>query len=386
MHNKYWLKSLLWFGLAVTLAACGTVESHSVAATATQPAASPALPTHTPTITHTPIPPTATVTALPSATPQPLAFFSPRFLKGITPVTYQTDVCQYLFNRWSEGKAAPGTVVMPVMYHGIRKEGGSVSDNITVTEKYFKETMQHARELGFETISIEQLDNFLQSNAYIPPRSLLLIIDDRRLGTVKTHFLPILEENNWHLVMAYITGVINDKEWADVKEVLDTGFVEIQAHGFMHNGQTYFTEFTPEDIVQEEIYAPIDVFKAHLGYRPDAFIWPGGNFTPITVKTVREAGYSVGFTVYSRGPVMYNWVPLGEEERSMNDPLLVLPRYWSTAAYNNLDEVVNYANQAITYANENREQELTYYQTYCQDYPVIEKPMSIVEAATNDNQ
>jgi peptidoglycan/xylan/chitin deacetylase (PgdA/CDA1 family) len=344
--------------------------------------------TITPTATKTPLPPTATTTPQPSATPEPLAFFSPRFLTGITPVTYQNDTCQYLYNRWSPDKAVPGTVVMPIMYHGIRKEGGSVSDNITVTEKYFKETMQHAKELGFETISIEQLDSFLQSNSYIPPRSMVLIIDDRRLGTVQNHFLPVLEANHWHLVMAYITGVINDQEWAEVKKVLDTGLVEIQAHGFMHNGQTYFTEFTPDDIIHQEIYDPIDAFEQHLGYRPYAFIWPGGNFTQKTVDEVQKAGYQVGFTVYSRGPVMYNWVPLGEEERAMNNPLLVLPRYWSTAAYNNLDEVVNYAQQAIEFARGHRDEELAFYAAYCQDYPPLENPQTLLleETPTNAGQ
>lgn len=341
-----------------------------------------------PTATKTPLPPTATLTLQPSATPEALVSFSPRFLAGITPVAYQNDTCQYLYNRWSANKAAPGTVVMPIMYHGIRKEGGSVSDNITVTEKYFKETMQHAKELGFETISIEQLDSFLQSNSYIPPRSMVLIIDDRRLGTVQNHFLPVLEANHWHLVMAYITGVINDQEWAEVQKVLDTGLVEIQAHGFMHNGQTYFTEFTPDDIIHQEIYDPIDAFEQHLGYRPYAFIWPGGNFTQKTVDEVQKAGYQVGFTVYSRGPIMYNWVPLGEEERAMNNPLLVLPRYWSTAAYNNLDEVVNYAQQAIEFARSHRDEELAYYTAYCQDYPPLENPQTLPfeETPTNAGQ
>jgi hypothetical protein len=39
----------------------------------------------------------------------------------------------------------------------------------------------------------------------------------------------------------------------------------------------------------------------------------------------------------------------------------VLPRYWSTAAYNNLDEVVNYAQQAIEFARSHRDEELAYY-------------------------
>jgi hypothetical protein len=80
----------------------------------------------------------------------------------------------------------------------------------------------------------------------------------------------------------------------------------------------------------------------------------------------------VGFTAYSRGPVMFNWVPLGSEERDTNDPLMVLPRYWSTAAYINLDEAVSYADQAIQFAQQNRQTELDYYSTYCSSDPTIQ--------------
>ncbi len=369
------------FGLTVLtslflLASC--IPASLPTATPTQAVTATVTPSPTATLTQTPNP-TATFTATitpspvpPTATPEPLAVFSPRLLAGIQPATYLQDTCTYLADRWSAGNATPGTVVVPIMYHSVRKEGGTVTDNITVTQDYFKETMDHAKALGFETISIDQLVAFLQHNAYIPPRSMVLIIDDRRLGTVQQHFLPVLQANNWHLVMAYITGVINDNEWQQIKDVLSTGYVEIQAHGFLHNGSTYFTENTPDDVIHNEIYGPIQAFMDHLGYRPTAFIWPGGDFTLKTVQDVRQAGYEVGFSSYSRGPVMFNWVPLGAEEREMNDPLLVLPRYWSTAAYVNLDDAVNYANQAIAFAQQNEQSELDYYNTYCTTDPPIQ--------------
>lgn len=313
-------------------------------------------------------------------TPPPLGIFSPRLNKGIVPVAYLQDTCQYLADRWNPQNAQPGTIVVPIMFHGVRKEGGTVSDNITVTEKYFKETMQHAVDWGFQTITTQQLVAFLQHNAYIPPRSLLLIIDDRRLGTVRNHFLPILQQNNWTMVMAYITGVADQREWQEIKSVLASGRVEIQAHGFLHNGSTYFTENTPPEVVHQEIYEPITAFEENLGYRPIAFIWPGGNFTPQTVVEVRKAGYQLGFTAYARGPVLFNWIPQGEQERLAGDPLLLLPRYWSTAASMNLDQAVELGQQAAEYARQNQQSELEWYERYCRPtYP----PISLKTEATS---
>lgn len=338
--------------------------------------------TATPTVTLTPAI-TREAAAQASATPVPLTPTPPpleiyqtdRLYQGIQPVTYLDDACQYLYDRWNPDNASPGTIVLPIMYHGVRKAGGSVADNITVTEKYFKETVARARELGYQTITVAQLENFLQHNAYIPPRSMLLIIDDRRLGTVREHFLPVLEANDWTLVMAYITGVINQQEWQQVKDVLATGLVEIEAHGYLHNGETYFTEFTPDEIIHEEIYGPIKAFEENLGYRPTAFIYPGGDFTEKTVKMVREAGYRLGFTIHARGPLMFNWIPQGEKERAIGETLLTLPRYWSTTAYKNLEDALIYAEEAAAFAREHRQSELDWYSRYCSNYPPIPAPV-----------
>jgi hypothetical protein len=62
---------------------------------------------------------------------------------------------------------------------------------------------------------------------------------------------------------------------------------------------------------------------------------------------------------------MFNWVPLGEEEQAVNDPLMVLPRAWSSAANVNLDEAVKISDQAVAFEEQNFTEEVAWYQTYC---------------------
>jgi hypothetical protein len=94
-------------------------------------------------------------------------------------------------------------------------------------------------------------------------------------------------------------------------------------------------------------------------------IWPGGNFTKTAVEMAREAGFKVGFTIFSRGPVLFNWIPQGEKEASMDDPLMVLPRYWSTAADVALISALEVSEAAKKDAEAVKEAELYYYNTYC---------------------
>ncbi|HSB02818.1 MAG TPA: hypothetical protein VLE49_19370, partial [Anaerolineales bacterium] len=134
-----------------------------------------------------------TVTPLPSETPVPAAtVFVPRtppalpgtFVAGQlnrldTPHTYIQDTCQYLHDKWSSTNAAPGTVVMVIMLHGIKKDVKDVTAN-DITVKDFKQMMDDLKEQGFEAINATQMADFLDHNAKIPMRSALIIQDDRR--------------------------------------------------------------------------------------------------------------------------------------------------------------------------------------------------------------
>jgi hypothetical protein len=56
---------------------------------------------------------------------------------------------------------------------------------------------------------------------------------------------------------------------------------------------------------------------------------------------------------------------LGAEEQAVNDPLMVLPRYWDTAGWINLDDGVQAATQAQDFAQKNKASEMDWMKTNC---------------------
>jgi hypothetical protein len=281
-------------------------------------------------------------------------------------VSYLEDNCSYLKLRWSADVSQPGTVVVPIMFHSIAEDGTQLSDpNKDIIVEQFTSFVNYAKSLGFETISTQELLDFLTSNAPIPQRSMMIIVDDRRPGLIRDRLMPVLEENNWTATAAYIADP-NSLQWAwDLMDQLyTTGKLDVQSHGY--TGQLYIVPETPLDEIQSEIWNSTQVLEDHFGKRPIAFIWPGGNFTPLSVQVARQGGYKLGFSAYSRGPLLFNWIPLGEEERAVNDPLMVLPRAWSSAANVNLDEAVKISEQAAAYAETNFPVEAEWYKNYCE--------------------
>jgi peptidoglycan/xylan/chitin deacetylase (PgdA/CDA1 family) len=248
------------------------------------------------------------------------------------------------------------------MFHSVREPDNMIQDSVTVSSVDLKAILDRARALGFETVTAAELAGFLEENRRIPARSMILIVDDRRPGTVEQYFLPPAEDHDWTVTLGWIIADTRASLWEWMERMNATGRLDVQSHGYWHK---YLTDETPEEVVRQEIVDPIDVLEEHFGDRPTAFVWPGGNFTPISVRVAREAGYRLGFTAFSRGPLLFNWVPLGEVERAVGDPMMVLPRYWSTAALVNLDQAVRVAEQAARFAHDNFPSEADWYAQSC---------------------
>ncbi len=314
--------------------------------------------TPSPTTTNTQLPPTVT------ATPYDLTYFTNLDLyPGVIPVNYIEVTCSYLENRWGDGKSSPGTIVVPIMFHSVAKPGREITDTTTISMAYFEYFMEFAIEQGFSTVTVDELIGFLDSNQKIPELSMILILDDRRPGVTEL-FMPYLEENDWTLTLAWpTTDATGDALWDRMEGLASSGRLDVQSHGHDH---IYIQDYTAQEEIEEEIYQPIEVIQEHFNTTPQAIIWPGGNFTQTSVDMASEAGFEVGFTVFSRGPLMFNWIPQGEKEQALGAPLLLLPRYWSTAADVALIEAIKINEAAKKDAAAVKTDEIYYYETYCQ--------------------
>ncbi len=326
-----------------------------------------------------------TPTPLPSETPLPTATMPPRtppalppvFTSSIlhpldTPHTYVADTCQYLQDKWNPANAAPGTVVMVIMFHSITKDPTAGTNQITASDQ--ARLMNDLHDQGFQAISMQQMVDFMEHNAFIPNRSVLLVVDDRHFAEYfNAHFRPYYEKWGWPVVNGYIAKDERQDLWAENAALSAEGWVDYQAHGVIHN--IPMDNSSSDDYLNSELMGAITNFQKYFNKTPFALIWPGGGFGVRPVQFARQYGYRLGFTVNPRGPLMYNWVPLGDQadpqrpyyipEGPVGDPLMTLPRYWDIDARNHLDEVRRMGQDAGAYAEQNKAIELEYYDIVC---------------------
>lgn len=366
--------------LLILLASCApapaspTVDINAISTQAYQTALAAIQPTETalPLPTETPIPePTAVRTppALPSG------FTTSRLNPLDAPHTYVPDTCQYLYDKWNSNNAAPGTIVMVVMLHGIKQDAVDVTAN-DITVQDFKQMMNDLHEQGFEAITATQMADFMDHNAKIPERSVLLIQDDRRTGeNFNEHFRPYHEQWGWPVINSWISLEDGPRALAlqDNIALEAEGWVDHQSHGYIHNYN--MGDSSTDEFIKTEFEKSIADLQTNFNKTPVAIIWPGGGFGLRPVQFARQFGYRLGFTINPRGPVMYNWIPIADQadparpaylpEGYVNDPRLVIPRYWPYQVGAELDNVRNIGKEAAAYAQQNKATELEYYDIVC---------------------
>ena len=327
------------------------------------------VPTGTPANTATAVPPTAVVTP-----PKLPAVFQTTILNPLdTPHSYIKDTCQYLKNKWSGSNAKPGTIVMIIMIKGIYK--GPVEEPGGINYNDLNQILGELKRQNFEAINTKQLLAFMEQNTYIPLRSVMIIQDgNRQYENFNEHLSKYWKGWGWPIVNGWVSQPgTSENLWRDNIGLESEGFVDHQPSGVMFG--TYLSDDSSTDIINRELQGSIDAFAEHFGKKPIAFIWPGGGFGQRPVEAARQLNYQLGFTSNSRGPVMYNWVPLADEidpnhpnlipEGKIGDPLMTLPRYWPSEALLEIDDVRAISKQAVTYAQTNKKTEMEYYNIVC---------------------
>ena len=276
---------------------------------------------------------------------------------------YLADNCVYLEDLFDEEKSTPGTIVMPIMFHSISDDCKRSADGSCITNLEFDELMEGLAEKGFEAISSEEFIGFLYENEKIPYRSVLLIVDDRHFSLYFDKFFrPFYDKFGWPVINAYISSNSSGRRVLDENIALENeGWVDHQAHGAFHNipiqnwrYDAVVNGMNAYDYIERELAYPIEFFGLYFGKQPTLFVWPGGGFTRYASELAESLGYRAAFTINQRGPILFNAVPLSDEN-TLNMPPFVLPRYWSFSAAGRLEDVLAIQREFEAYFRENEQ-------------------------------
>lgn len=182
---------------------------------------------------------------------------------------------------------------IPVLnYHQINDEAHNV---LTLSSYEFDAQMAYLHKAGYNTISSEQLIDFLQNGKSLPPNPIMITFDDGYEDNYRVAY-PILQKYNLSATIFLITDFVGHNgrylTWKQVKEMHEHG-MNFESHTLSH---VELPRASDEDLYNQ-LAKSKEVIESRLNQKVNCLAYPGGAYDRRVIQLAKEAGYQAAFTI-----------------------------------------------------------------------------------------
>lgn len=193
-----------------------------------------------------------------------------------------------------------GDGVPVLMYHWVNDDLGDRLRLYGVRPAVFAGQVRRLRSAGYRAVSLQDLLRHLAGEIALPPRSLVVTLDDGYVDNLE-NVGPVLEEAGWTATIFVVTdhvGGVNEWDlhagdpprrlfgWDEARR-LDGKVFRFEPHSRTH------PFLTRVDAVRarEEIVGSKKRFEDELGRAAEIFSYPHGEFDAVSEAIVKECGF-----------------------------------------------------------------------------------------------
>jgi peptidoglycan/xylan/chitin deacetylase (PgdA/CDA1 family) len=189
------------------------------------------------------------------------------------------------------------SVTVPVLtFHRVAPlppGASALTTDLTVDPANFVAELAALHAGGYHPISQAQLFDALYRGGALPPRPLIISVDDGYVDDVKT-ILPDLERRHFVATFFVITGRFSIPGFMNAEQVrqLDRAGMDVEDHTAHH---VDLRLLTPSELTSETLGSR-RVLQRALGHFVYAFAYPFGSHNDAVVSAVRRAGFTLAYT------------------------------------------------------------------------------------------
>lgn len=208
-----------------------------------------------------------------------------------------------------------------IMYHRFGEE------NFPTTNVTLEQIEQHIEELSkdiYNIVPLRTITEAYKNGTKLPPRTVAITIDDGYFSIYEEAW-PRLKAAGIPFTLFISTQPVNEEidgsmTWDHIRELDAEPLVEIGHHGHAH---AHMTEINVSDAMAD-IGMADTIFQQELGYVPDIFAFPFGEYSNELLTAIDEKNYHAGFAQYS-------------STSNSSDNIMALPRFAFNQSYSDID-------------------------------------------------
>ena len=208
-----------------------------------------------------------------------------------------------------------------LMYHDFGTE--EPDNGMVITPQQFEEQLAALREHGYETVSFEDLRQYVNGNGALPEKCVVITFDDGYMSNY-TDAYPLLQKYGFKGTVFAVGATVGADTYKNTgnairphftaeqaREMYESGVMDIQSHTFdLHRVEGWDSEYrdgasklsgesdrTFANIFKEDLAKSKEDIEATTGGSVFALAFPKGIHSTLTDTCAREAGFDVTVTV-----------------------------------------------------------------------------------------
>lgn len=217
--------------------------------------------------------------------------------------------------------AAEGVALPVIMYHGLL-EDKSRQNKYVISVDEFKSDLRYLKDNGYSTVVVQDLIDYVKKGSPLPDKPIMLTFDDGFYNNY-VYAYPLIKEFDYKMVLCPVGSYTDtftengDKHvaysylnWTDIKEMSDSGRVEIQSHTYdlhaidqSHKGSKKVSGETADQYRErlvEDLSKMQQETTQNIGRTPTAFAYPYGAISKEALPILKELGFACTMTCESR--------------------------------------------------------------------------------------
>lgn len=159
----------------------------------------------------------------------------------------------------------------------------------------FEQHLKFLHENDYTVLTFGEAVDILKSTDKVPEKTAVLTVDDG-YSSFKTDAVPLLEKYDFRATVFICTQYVGKPgylSWDDIRALQDEGY-EFGNHSHSHDHFLNYSDGRTREEFMKDLSLAEQSFKRELGYKPDLYCYPYGEYNPDIQDILRENGYQAG--------------------------------------------------------------------------------------------